>query len=51
MFTQYSFLGGNLWKAQTKSNKQNSYYHREMVEPNKYINNKEKFDRWLIIKD
>ena len=46
-----SFPGGNLWKTLTKYTKSTSYYHRDIVEPEKYINNVEKFERRLTIKD
>ena len=41
----------NHWKAPTKSIKWMPYYHRDMVEPKKYINNVEKFERRLTIED
>ena len=42
---------GNLWKALTKLIKQAIYYHREMVEPNKYINNIETSEHQLTIQE
>ena len=47
---QYNCPSGNHWKAPTKSSKRTIYYHIEMVEPNKYISNVEKFERRLTIK-
>ena len=43
MFTWYNCLTGNCLKAPTKSINRTIYYHREMVEPDKYISNIEKF--------
>ena len=42
---------GNIQKAQTKYIIWMSYYHREMVEPENYINNVDKLKRRLTIKD
>ena len=50
MFTRYNCLTDDFWKAQTNFFKRTSYYHIEMVEPYKYTNNVEKFERQLTVK-
>ena len=40
----------NICKAPTKSIKRTYYHYRDMVEPEKYINIVEKFERRLTIK-
>ena len=47
----YTWPIGNIRKAQTKSIRLMSYYHREMVEPDKYINNLDKLKLRITIKD
>ena len=51
MFTQYNCHIGNFWKVPTNSIKRTIDYHRDMVEPNKYMNNVENLERWLMIKN
>ena len=46
-----NFHSGNRWKAPTKSIIWMIYYHREMVEPETHINNVEKYERCITIKD
>ena len=42
---------GSFWKVPTNSFKRTSYYRKEMVEPDNYINNIETFERQLMVKD
>ena len=41
---------GNRWKVPTNYIDWTGYYHRDMVETYKYINNVENFERQLTIK-
>ena len=51
IYTRYNFHIGNLWKSPTESINRTSYYHIDMVEPDKYINDVDQLKHILAIKD
>ena len=50
MFTRYIYLNVNHWKSPNKYINWMIYFHRDIVEPDRYINKIQNFECWPTIK-